>query len=617
MYSYFFFIFSLSLLQVNTANNILLLHLGVLNIPFGILFLLFCIPGIKETQWIITGLPCTATGFLFTLVHPLILWTICGLNCDRYYAIATPLHYSNIISTQKVISGLIIGWINSFILSIPPLVSISSYKYADGPGICMPDFSDGKHAFGYALTYTSFTLILPTTILICCNIKILIIARYHRHRIASAIYEVTLSAQVTITHQRNPFFVPTVTAPSAGGPKFRGPNAIYSVFILVGSFLMMHVPYYVLIMSETTMQIAHNGSMEHSINLFYVAAGTLLICSPAVNGYLYGLKNKSLKKAFTNYWRKKQTKNEVNHEIQARTPSTCGSRRPSLTPFGLFAKTNAVPRRMSETLIDVNRSLRNSTNRAKIKRITSDLMWRPTSANSLNSSPKEETPPKKLMQTISCNTLRVPEEVSPTSEENIKITMDKECIVESPTKPYSPGMFLQKLFKFEQEKVVKKTKDASETSPKRSPRILITRAFSEESEKNSQGATPSKDINKKLSNSASNLVEKKWRQIKYQEEDSDSDCIRSTQTAQILLDSSAASNNSSDSSETSESSGKIFMNTEHRRLSIDTSEPESNEDQLLLTWNWHKKYNKPEDARRQPRRSRIKNNLVTTKEIVL
>lgn len=64
----------------------------------------------------------------------------------------------------------------------------------------------------------TFGLLLPTVLVTVCNLRVLGIARYHRHRIASAIYEVTLSAQVTITHQRNPFFIPSVTSPSAGGP---------------------------------------------------------------------------------------------------------------------------------------------------------------------------------------------------------------------------------------------------------------------------------------------------------------------------------------------------------------------------------------------------------------
>lgn len=143
------------------------------------------------------------------------------------------------------------------------------------------------------------------------------IARYHRHRIASAIYEVTLSAQVTITHQRNPFFVPTVTAPppAGGAAKFKGRSAVTSVLHLVGSFLLLYVPYYVIILWQ-----ASTGSLTHSasdpggggIHPNMVSfASSLLVCSPPLNGFLYGVKSKQIRKTFQNYWRKKLTKNEV------------------------------------------------------------------------------------------------------------------------------------------------------------------------------------------------------------------------------------------------------------------------------------------------------------------
>ncbi|XP_050297911.1 uncharacterized protein LOC126737191 isoform X2 [Anthonomus grandis grandis] len=537
------------------------------------------------------------------------MWTVI-FSCDSYGK-----------QRGMVIIGLLIGWVNSFLLAIPPLVDAAPYKFLPGLGACAPDFRSGNGTVWYASTYTGFTFLIPATVFICCNAKILIIARYHRHRIASAIFEVALSAQVTITHQRNPFFVPTVTAPSAGGPKFRGSNPILAVFLLVGSFLAMCVPYYVLILFEAMskeVQKSDFGLAEGiKVNYFYMVAGTLLLCSPAVNGYLYGLKNKSLKKAFMNYWRKKQTKSEVNHEIQARTPSTCGSRRPSLTPFGIFTKNAGVSRRMSETLIDVNKSLK-CPQKSKIKRITSEFMWRPSSANNLNMSPKEEQPPKPIKQTISCNTLRVPEENNINPDDEPRVSTEKDATYELPAKPYSPGILLQKIFKFEQEKISKKGINFREGgSPKRSPRILITRAFSEESDKNSQSSSPSREINKKHSTSASNLIERKWRQIKYQDEDTDSDCAKSNCTTKPLLGSSSLSNRSSESSETSGSSGKIYINIDGRRMSVDTSETEnSNEDQLLLTWNSHKRFGRPEDARRSPKPSIMKV-TVQTKEIVL
>lgn len=95
------------------------------------------------------------------------------------------------------------------------------HRYSPGLGCCAPDFGNdswGLAAALYGAVYAILGLALPAVLVTVCNLRVLGIARYHRHRIASAIYEVTLSAQATITHQRNPFFVPTVTAPSVVSP---------------------------------------------------------------------------------------------------------------------------------------------------------------------------------------------------------------------------------------------------------------------------------------------------------------------------------------------------------------------------------------------------------------
>lgn len=86
-----------------SANNILLLHLGAVDLLLGAMFLAFAIPGVNKNGWLSEGIACTVHGFLFTLLHSLVLWTICGLNCDRYYAIAAPLHYGHIVNAKKVI----------------------------------------------------------------------------------------------------------------------------------------------------------------------------------------------------------------------------------------------------------------------------------------------------------------------------------------------------------------------------------------------------------------------------------------------------------------------------------------------------------------------------------
>lgn len=80
--------------QVATANNLLVLHLGAVGALLGALSL---------SGWAAGGAVCTIGGYLHTLLHPVALWTVCGLNCDRYCAISAPLHYAALVNPKKVI----------------------------------------------------------------------------------------------------------------------------------------------------------------------------------------------------------------------------------------------------------------------------------------------------------------------------------------------------------------------------------------------------------------------------------------------------------------------------------------------------------------------------------
>ncbi|KFB48934.1 AGAP000854-PA-like protein [Anopheles sinensis] len=168
------------------------------------------------------------------------------------------------------------------------------------------------------------------------------IARYQRNRIASAILEVTLSAQLTITHQRNPFFVPNPAdgddGPDGGGAEPGGSggglavncktctqasnqnNPASSVIQLVGSAILFHCPYYFVILWNSVLPFVATGWRTPAtlLNL----ASFLLLLSPTINAILYGVRSKIVRRSFRNIWRKQKQKIEIHYEIQARTPST-------------------------------------------------------------------------------------------------------------------------------------------------------------------------------------------------------------------------------------------------------------------------------------------------------
>lgn len=61
------------------------------------------------------GYGACACGALLHALHPLQLWTVCGLHADRAAAIAAPLHYAAIVSARKVTK------INVHIVTNPPI----------------------------------------------------------------------------------------------------------------------------------------------------------------------------------------------------------------------------------------------------------------------------------------------------------------------------------------------------------------------------------------------------------------------------------------------------------------------------------------------------------------
>lgn len=72
------------------------------------------------------------------------------------------------------------------------------------------------------------------------------IARHHRHRIARAIFEVTLSAQVTITHQKNPFLLPQ---PGSASGRHRSANT--TILQITISLFVFYGLNYVLLIAES------------------------------------------------------------------------------------------------------------------------------------------------------------------------------------------------------------------------------------------------------------------------------------------------------------------------------------------------------------------------------
>ncbi|XP_042214331.1 uncharacterized protein LOC121860977 [Homarus americanus] len=294
---------------------------------------------------------CRLYGFLLVLLHTVAVWVVVGLHCDKYCAIATPLRYNQIVTRHRVAAFSCLAWLVSVAVASPPLVGTYSYTFSQG--VCLPVWHRAD-ATTYTWTLTTLCIILPFTILLIVNSRIIMIARHHQHRIFSAIFEVMMSAQATVTHQKNPFDIPK-----------KKRKSVWTVLEQIVAFVVCYYPFFGTVVWESL--------QGRRANEYWVLLGlTFLLISPLVNSFIYGIKCKNIRKAFRNYLRKKLYKTEVKHEIQARIPSAANSRRPSISStLAMPILHKSLPRRMSDYFLS------DQTSQPKLLRRSSDMSWHP------------------------------------------------------------------------------------------------------------------------------------------------------------------------------------------------------------------------------------------------
>ncbi|KAH8039106.1 hypothetical protein HPB51_005231 [Rhipicephalus microplus] len=157
--------------------------------------------------------------------------------------------------------------------------------------------------------------------------------------------EVTLRAQATVTHQRNPWYL----------ARFRGRSALLSTAQLVASLALLTAPHFALLLWE-----ASTG--RRTPPLLGSATTALLCWSPCAHAYVYGVRSRALRQTFKDLLRRHVYRQQVCREAARRASAANGGTpgRPKLirrfsAPDGLGSTSvvvsnarRALPRRASE-----------------------------------------------------------------------------------------------------------------------------------------------------------------------------------------------------------------------------------------------------------------------------
>ena len=106
--------------------------------------------------------------------------------------------------------------------------------------------------------------------------------------------------------------------------RFEGTRAIGTLSQLVGTLILFYMPFVIMVLYEAFTNDKSNGLVAKVCQLCLMAA-------PGVNGFIFGIKNKTIQMTLINYARKEFYKNEVQQEIRLRSPNLMGSTRPSVS----------------------------------------------------------------------------------------------------------------------------------------------------------------------------------------------------------------------------------------------------------------------------------------------
>ena len=301
------------------------------------------------------GLMCRCYGGLSCLLNLATVWIVVGLHCDKYCAIASPLLYNQIVTRRRIAIFSSLVWVFSCFLSVLASALARDFEYVGGT--CLPVWYNETGEIVYTIVLAAILIVLPLTLFSLANGKILLIARRHHYRIMSAIFEVMMSAQATVTKEGNPFGVPKIKHKSAK-----------TVCEQLVAFLMCYCPLFLYVVLECILMYPISESVATSL------VGCLML-APLFNSILYGFRSATVKKIMQNYNRKQISRSVMKCEIEARIPSTQNSRRPSLSStLGLPFIHKKLVRRRSDFL---NPDLDLKLDQNDIIRRSSDLSRHP------------------------------------------------------------------------------------------------------------------------------------------------------------------------------------------------------------------------------------------------
>lgn len=159
-----------------TSANLFLINLAIADIlaSANLIFMLATI--VNKGVWLFGEGMCKLNGFLTVLLGATSLLTLCAISVNRYFKIVEGGKYNRIYTKGNTLIILAIVWLIPFVLSVAPIFGWSAHEYQVGKCVCHFLFSRN---IPYTLTFATFVVVLPFSVILFCYLKIYKIIKMH------------------------------------------------------------------------------------------------------------------------------------------------------------------------------------------------------------------------------------------------------------------------------------------------------------------------------------------------------------------------------------------------------------------------------------------------------
>lgn len=265
---------------LHSKTNAFVLNLAIADLFLAVFAMPFTFITSIKYEWIFGKAMCQILGVLNSIFCEASIMTLTFVSLERFVAIVYPLNYETLVTPKRV--KIVIGyiWFQAVVCASSTFI-FSEFTFLKFESICTVDW--GRNV-AYTLVFVIVFLYVPFLVTAVLYCVILRTAIKQRRRI-----EVIKVGEITTEHTTQRPAKQSVVNGAKNATKEH--KATVMIAIVVGTFCVCWFPHSIGVFCILDTNCNFNDS-------FYVATTWLAMLNSAMNSIIYGLMNRSFRRAF-------------------------------------------------------------------------------------------------------------------------------------------------------------------------------------------------------------------------------------------------------------------------------------------------------------------------------